>query len=469
LVNIRTQGSLVDYDGDGNTTEGIYYEIQALRGKLYQAIQAYAAEVAGSAIAYSSSAYPYWFIDTNGNGTADSSEAVSSNKYASWTGRLLKAAYNYQVSLKDPGAFAHGGKYIIQLMYDSTEDLNTALSTPVSLVGAARGDEGHFDGSQMAWRDWDAEGEVPANCAKCHGKNGLVDFIEWGTNVAVEPTNGMTCANCHDDVITYTRRAVDSVDFPSGLTADLGDDSNLCILCHQGRASKASVDSRIASGAGPYSFVNIHYYAAGASLFGTDVQGGYEYSGKTYSGQNTFPGHKGYFDTCIECHMSTRTTTLDHNVTTPNPNYCYLCHGTDVSQPNPGFDVDDFEFTGIRPTTAPDYDGDGNVTESLQAEIAGLQAVLYSEIQAYGTATGSPVAYDASSYPYWFKDTNGNGVVDSGEASYKFDAECLKAAYNYQTSLKEPAGYIHNPDYIAELLVDSIEALGGDVAAYTWR
>jgi hypothetical protein len=40
----------------------------------------------------------------------------------------LKAAYNYQYATKDPGAFAHNGKYIIQLLYDSLADLDTTTS-----------------------------------------------------------------------------------------------------------------------------------------------------------------------------------------------------------------------------------------------------------------------------------------------------------------------------------------------------
>jgi hypothetical protein len=48
--------------------------------------------------------------------------------YPNWTARLLKAAYNYQVSIKDPGAFAHGNKYIVQLLYDSIEDLGGDVS-----------------------------------------------------------------------------------------------------------------------------------------------------------------------------------------------------------------------------------------------------------------------------------------------------------------------------------------------------
>ncbi|MEW6221670.1 MAG: hypothetical protein AB1634_19355, partial [Thermodesulfobacteriota bacterium] len=471
--DIRTMGSQVDYDGDGNITEGVWFEIAGLQAKLLAAIQAYALEKGGAAIAYGSDTYPYFFLDTNGNGQADASEKTSANKYNAFTARLLRAAYNYQTSQKDPGGFAHGGKYLIELLHDSIADLNSALTTPVSLAGTHRVDEGHFDGSTEPWRNWDEDGEVPGSCAKCHGKNGLVDFLTWGSNTATEVANGMTCATCHDDLALFTRRAVGAVTFPSGLEADMGDDSNLCLNCHQGRASKKTVDDTIAASGGPYSFINIHYFAAAASVLGTDVQGGYEYPGKTYAGKNTFPGHRGFFDTCIECHMSSKTGTLDHNVTTPNPAYCHLCHGLDVSQPNPGFDVESFTFEGIRPSSAPDYDADGNVNESLQAEIDGLEAALYARIVAYTAGLGTGAVYDDSAYPYWFRDTNGNGVADPAEVSsgnrYRFNAAGLKAAYNYQTSQKEPCGYIHNPLYLAQLLVDAMEDLGGDVSAFLWR
>ncbi len=119
------EGSAVDYDGDGDLEEGIATEISGLQEVLYAAIQAYSADVAGAAIVYDSHAYPYFFIDTNGDGEAGEDEANYGNQYATWTPRLLQAAYNYQVSLKDPGAFAHGGKYIIQLLYDSIADLDS--------------------------------------------------------------------------------------------------------------------------------------------------------------------------------------------------------------------------------------------------------------------------------------------------------------------------------------------------------
>jgi len=214
-------------------------------------------------------------------------------------------------------------------------------------------------------------------------------------------------------------------------------------------------------------------------LYGTEVQGGYEFATKVYAGRNPFPNHNERFNTCVECHMGTNTARethepSDHNVHKPNPEDCVFCHGYDVSQPNPGNDPSKFKFSGIRPYSIPDFDADGNITESIKDEIQGLEAALYAQIQWYGFLTANPIIY-ADNYPYFFKDTNGNGIVDPGENIFpnqygsNMDATLLKAAYNYQLSRKEPHGFIHNPFYIAQLLVDSIESLGGNVAIYIWR
>ena len=169
----RMEGSAVDYDGDGDLEEGVSFEIAGLQEALYVAMQAYAADVAGAAIAYDSHAYPYFFNDTNADGEAGEDEANFGNQYATWTPRLLQAAYNYQVSLKDPGAFAHGGKYIIQLLYDSIAGLDAAAAE-----GLYRDDHGHFRGSAEAFRHWDEEGEVPGGCSRCHSADGLPLYLE---------------------------------------------------------------------------------------------------------------------------------------------------------------------------------------------------------------------------------------------------------------------------------------------------
>jgi len=317
--DIRYLGSLEDYDGDGNMTEGIFYEIESLKGILYEALRGYAREVIGKPIAYDAITYPYFFNDKNDNGIVDSDEADSANGFASFSPRLLRAAYNFQVATKDPNSFAHGGKYVIELLYDSIEDLRSATGDDMS-AGATtrpdpsrafqaglqaqtdrsrtipgrsareagedqsglpespafrqseeggsgalrRTDEGHFDGSSMAFRDWDADGAVPASCAKCHSAEGLPYLLENGAiDKAMPISNGFLCTTCHTSP-PHTR-PTGPVKFPSGAVKDLGDSSNLCLNCHQGRASKKSVDGSIAGGPGPYRFTNIHYFPATSS------------------------------------------------------------------------------------------------------------------------------------------------------------------------------------------------------------
>jgi len=309
--DIRYYGSFTDYDGDGNITEGIYYEIPRFQEKLSEALWKYGNQN-GKPIVYDSHTYPYFFNDTDGDGLADSSEANYGNQYRSWTARLLRAAFNYQFSQKDPAGYAHGGKYMIELLYDSIEDLNSKLDNPVSLSGMHRTDEGHFDGSAEAWRHWDEDGEVRSSCAKCHSAEGLAYYLENGENVAAEISNGMLCTTCHTSPPAV--RTAGPVTFPSGAVYDLSDNSNLCITCHQGRASKFSIDSKITSSAGPYTFTNIHYFPAGAVLLGTEVKGGYEFEGKSYVGRRNWPNHNGLFDTCVECHMGTKQSEKSHNI-----------------------------------------------------------------------------------------------------------------------------------------------------------
>jgi hypothetical protein len=533
--DIRFYGSFVDYDGSGDLTKGMYYEIENLKGFLFSAIQAYARTVIGTPIAYDPATNPYFFVDLNNNGSVDPSEANSANAYNRFTPRLLRAAYNYQVSVKEPCGYVHNGKYIIELIYDSIEDLSTKLGgsfqtarlrrpaavQPVQAAGAARParkgkilpltdadslsddsgavsgdpglaggsipplstlrreDEGHFNGSSMAFRDWDSTGIVPSTCAKCHSPQGLPYLLQNGKIDKDLPNgNGMLCSTCHTDPpLTHP---AGPVTFPSGAVVDLHDQSNLCINCHQGRASKNTVDATIRSGPGPYSFTNIHYFAAAASFFGSEVHGGYEFAGKTYAGRNIFTNHMGIFTDCVECHFSTKSLNRKHDDSDrffhnadPSPQDCVPCHGQDISQPHPGADPAQFEFEGIRPAQTPDYDGDGNIKESLKSEIQGLEDQLYAQIQAYARTIGQPVVYDENTYPYWFNDLNGNGIANPNEMvtsnGYKFTAPLLRAAYNLHFSRKEPCSYIHNARYFAQLLVDSIGHLGGDVSRFTWR
>jgi hypothetical protein len=133
VAAIRTRHA--DFDGDGANAGGIKTEIEGLHAQLYDAIRTYAREVADMPIGYAPGSYPYFFADANGDGTIGPDEAQYPNRYASWTPRLLMAAYNYQVVAKDSGAWVHNPAYTLQLLHDSIQslaeriDLNTGTLT----------------------------------------------------------------------------------------------------------------------------------------------------------------------------------------------------------------------------------------------------------------------------------------------------------------------------------------------------
>jgi hypothetical protein len=451
LKDVRMYGSLVDYDGDGNVDEGIYYELEGLQEMLYQAIQAYANEVSGTAIAYNAASHPYFFIDANGDGEAGEDET---DAYNAWTPRLLKAAYNYQTSVKDPGAYAHGGKYIIELLYDSIADLNTAIAEPVDLSNAHRIDHGHFAGSEEAFRHWDEDDpqEVPGSCSKCHSAAGLPILLENGlpdsTSIAQPVSNGLQCSTCHNDLERFSRYEITQVEFPSGVVIDSGDENmNLCMECHQGRESTVSVNGAIeASGAGDdevsdeLGFRNVHYFAAAATLFGSEVMGAYQYDGKEYVGRND---HIGAYDSCTECHNTHQLEVKFEE--------CADCHGDEIASEE--------TLVNIRESST-DYDGDGDTDEGLAAEIETMNEALYAALQAYAADTvGTPIEYNPDQYPYFFND--------AGEAYASWTPRLLKGAYNYQYAQKDPGAFAHNGVYVIQFLYDSIEDLGGDVSGMT--
>jgi hypothetical protein len=422
---------------------------------LYAAIQAYASEVSGQPIAYDADSYPYFFADTNGNGALDGDEGDQDNGFGAWTARLARAAYNYQTSIQDPGAYAHGGKYIIQLLYDSVKDLNQALSSPIDLSAAHRIDHRHFAGSETAFRNWDEDGSVPRHCAKCHTAVGLPFFLSEGVHISQRPTNGLTCSTCHSDLTTFTIYEVPAVTFPRGAIIDSGNlNSNLCLNCHQGLSSIATVNAatvglELDAVSEGLEFVNIHNLVAGATLYGTEVQGAYEYADKEYAGRLA---HVESFNTCTQCH--------DHHRQEVEIGECGACHAGVTSRE---------DLVNIR-MDATDYDGDGDTAEGIAGEIATIRDALYAAIQAYAAGVaGMPIVHDPGTSPYFFTDGNGSGQLEPEEASASngyasWTPRLLRAAYNFHYSVKDPGAFAHNPKYVLQVLEDTLGDVGGDVS-----
>lgn len=117
LRAIRTSGA--DFDGDGDTSAGIYHEIEALRARLLGVISAYAETVSGTPIAYVAR-NPYFVLGDE------------SGRYDAFTPNLLRAAYNYQFVTQDRGAYSHNPHYAVQVLYDSIESLGSVIGHDIS-------------------------------------------------------------------------------------------------------------------------------------------------------------------------------------------------------------------------------------------------------------------------------------------------------------------------------------------------
>jgi len=448
-----------DYDGDGDLNEGIYFEVEGLRTTLLQAIQSYPQVHGREDICYAAQNYPYWFVDTNGDGNCDVEEATFPNQYGSWTARLLRAAYNFQVASKDPGGYAHNAKYMIQLLYDSIDDLDT----PVSFANAVRNDTGHFNGASDAARHWDDDEEVSSRCSSCHaGSEGFRFYLKFGVGTGVtEPDNGLDCATCHESLVEpFTTVAVSSVLYPSGVEVTSDDDvTNMCSTCHRGLEAKATIDEAIA--ANTLGFRNVHYLPAGAIVQGATAQVGYEYDTKLYASALSHAAPDPTGSQCTFCHdpVSTNHTFLAADAFA-SPGGCgSSCHAGASS------------IESIRIGHSADYDGDENSAEPLRDEVSTLSVALLAQIKVAAAAGGDDICYSDDQYPYFLIDTNGNGECDGVEINRNnaygdWTAALMKAAHNYQISRKEPGAWAHNFDYIVQLLIDSIEDLSGNIEGY---
>ncbi len=224
-------------DQNGNRT-GAYPD--GILDVLFKGIQTYASTVMpdGAAtypICYKSAAYPYWFYDNGtgggiaGNGVCEAGEAVNANQYKKFTPRLMRACYNYNLFMREPGAWAHNPRYAVELAYDGIADLTAALPC-ANQVGATTPNNGysyraqrtvstrvtngaiessHFDAAGGPWQNamFVGGGAVKYPCLRCHGaQQGFETY--WSSadpfnQTAVEfqngvtPVLGMQCYTCH--------------------------------------------------------------------------------------------------------------------------------------------------------------------------------------------------------------------------------------------------------------------------------
>ncbi len=312
---------------------------------------------------------------------------------------------------------------------------------------------GHSDFTSRAFTRWDEDEPpvVPPVCARCHSLTGYLDYLGADGTPAgqVDRVAGIgtviSCAACHNPAAQELRQ----VTFPSGIEVMENTRAANCMQCHQGRAATPSVERAIAgldadAISEDLSFINVHYAVAAATLLGGDAEGGYQYAGKSYVGRFE---HVADYETCSDCH--------DPHSTAINPDTCSPCHLNVVDQA---------DLRDIR-QSAVDYDGDGDTNKPIAAEIATFHDALYAAIQDYAAdVLGQPIVYGYGTFPYFFHDTNADGIADADETNFgnrytAWSPRLLQAAYNYQFVMKDPGAYAHNAPYALQLLYDSLEDL----------
>lgn len=306
----------------------------------------------------------------------------------------------------------------------------------------------HANASMEAFRHWDTEGEIPGACAVCHSTTGVIDYL-----AAPQPLAGVIdhpvpigttveCSACHN----AGAKGLKDVLFPNQQTISMPDSSAICTVCHQGRSSMDQVAASVMGMAedivsDDIGFINIHYAASASTQLGSAVRGGYQYEGRSYAGPFV---HVEGLGTCVSCHNAHDTQVKLES--------CTSCHKGAA------------DFRAIR-TTPLDILGDGNMGAGIAVVVETIHAQLNSAIMAYARDVGAaPIVYSSAAYPYFFNDLNADGVADPTEAvfpnAYKsWTPRLLKAAYNYQFVGKDHGAFAHNPHYVIQLMIDSIENL----------
>ena len=278
------------------------------------------------------------------------------------------------------------------------------------------------------------------SCAICHSHEG---FIEYGLNgqedleEAFTHGSKMTCGTCHSHsnngepaVFDTTEGSIpirfnDSVVMLTGLDdMDFGNNSNVCVRCHQPRRGWSTYDDETgdmvmitSSHAGP------HHGAQATALMG--LGGDHRVNGLLESMGPSPHGAAG----CITCHMDESNHTFK-----PAAAACEECHDVDA----------DFDHGGAR------------------ADIATKMATLLGLLTEY---EGNAIEEDSTETWVVIPDSTVHGILhvdEEGEVHPvvgQFDRAAYSAFWNYMTVMEDQSGGVHNPPYLEALLDASIAAI----------
>jgi hypothetical protein len=478
----RQYGFNGDIDGNG-VEEDLQTEINGLGATLYQAIQAYAVNVSGTAICNPNPTDNKFYVLTDGNaatcGVAGGPNVAPYNK---WTPRLLRAGYNYLMWQQDPGTWAHNPRYVIEVLFDTITDLNAGLGANAVPFSGKRSFEGHFGASDAAtpyaaFNHWANFAGSSSACAQCHGGQagfsaylaGAPAALSFTTANAPDTISGFQCSTCHtfDGADMKGLRTISTVYFPpqkngaptagqvSFDASSLPTTFALCGSCHSARENKATVDNKgLTAGVFSATLVNPHYLGAAATIMGTRTKSWYEYDGKHYTAYPAFwkDGARGVPGD----NTSVTTGKAGHS---PHAAECSGCH-----QPKESRHSFEVQWTYCNGCHTGNYALAPKATEyeDMKTELlAALNLYVSNNLTAFQATTANGAAatglcYDGSVYGYLLVKTAAGCTTTAA----KLDLNSMKAGYNLHWMNKEPGGWAHNEYYVKQLVYDSISDLG---------
>ncbi|MBT0663194.1 cytochrome C [Geobacter pelophilus] len=345
-----------------------------------------------------------------------------------------------------------------------------------------------------------------SSCVRCHTATGYINYVTSGlTNVspwgAAELTAGdrskqtLACPACHDDgngnaysfkvrqvsfngggIRVYynysaapsSRAAAATTLFPSVrinnnpfIFPDAGT-SNLCVVCHSGRAIGQLIKDAAAAGLNfdNVARINAHDFVAGGSLFQAT---GYEYThlGRSYTQPVTFQHDNiglgnfqgtGSSGPCITCHMSSSESHLFLPVTIDSEGVITQITGTACIKCHVG-------VTAWSP-------------ETLQEKKTGYLAALTAlyELQKVRPTIGTKIISGETfnpdstvkSYTYTTKWASAYGGATG--------ADTMGASFNFEALKGDSGAFAHNSAYTRKLIYDSLDwvndgTMNNDVAS----
>jgi hypothetical protein len=254
------------------------------------------------------------------------------------------------------------------------------------------------------------QGDSRKSCAICHTSEGFIERTFTGLDTigaGLALPQHIQCETCHDFHQTldqenegpdYAIRKMDPVSLiMTGHTSsiDLGNESNLCVNCHQPREAAPEDD-----GNGNFYVSNTHYgphHGPQGTIL--DGIGGYEVAG---SAAYPDPESTTHFKdaTCVKCHMHNFNHTFE-----PSLDACKECHDG----------ITDFDFNGV------------------QSDVLSFLSTLKGDLTTAGLL-----------------DANGSPVVGT------YPVDQAGALYNYLMIEDDRSEGVHNPAYVKALLKNSI-------------